>query len=143
MHGLRIGVISVLAAAVAASAVGSANAHGIPTTGTQTTLGDCVASPCESNYPAGDPFFIRHGFITNGTEEDLHVLLDPQTRFELTVDGRPVPAALALDVNSDPPSKLYVSNFGFGMTGVHTFVGCWYAEGALQYCGTRTITFTE
>ena len=143
MHGLRIGPVSVLAAAVAAVAVGSASAAAIPTTGAQVTLGNCVASPCVSTYPAGEPFFIRHGFVGDGTDEDLRILLDPQTRFELTVDGQPAPAILALDPNGDPPSKRYITNFRFGMTGVHTFVGCWYAQGAVQFCGTRTVTFTE
>ena len=78
----------------------------------------------------------------DGTDADLTVLLDPQTRFELTVDGQAVPSALDLDVVGEPASKRYVTNFRFGMTGVHTLVGCWYAEGVLVQCGTRTITFT-
>lgn len=140
MHGFRI---AALAALVLAFAAAPAGATSVPTTGTQITLGTCVASPCVSTYPAGEPFFVRHGFITDGTEADLRDLLDPQTRFELTVDGQAVPATLDLEVNADPPSKRYVTNFRFGLTGVHTFVGCWYSDGALVYCGTRTVTFTE
>ena len=143
MHGLRIATISAAALAAVAGFAASAGAYGIPTTGTQITLGQCVASPCESTYPAGEPFFISHGYVTDGSEEDLRVLLDPRTRFELTVDGQPVPALQALDVNAEPPSKLYVTNFRFGMAGVHTFVGCWYVQGTLAFCGTRTITFTD
>jgi hypothetical protein len=139
MHGFKI---AALAALVLAFAAAPAGATGIPTTGTPITLGNCVASPCASTYPAGEPFFVRHGFITDGTEADLRFLLDPQTRFELTVDGQLAPSALELDLDGDPPSKRYITNFRFGMTGVHTFVGCWYSEGALVYCGTRTITFT-
>jgi hypothetical protein len=140
MHGFKI---AALAALVLAFAAAPAGATGVPTTGTPITLGNCVASPCVSTYPAGEPFFVRHGFITDGTEADLRALLDPQTRFELTVDGQAVPAILDLEVNADPPSKGYLTNFRFGMTGVHTFVGCWYSDGALVYCGTRTVTFTE
>ena len=142
MHGFRIATITA-ALVVAAVFVVSAAAHGIPTTGTQITLGNCVAAPCGSTYPAGEPFFVKHGFITNGTEEVRRSLLDPETRFELTVDGQRVPAALDLDLNADPPSKLYITNFQFGMTGTHTLEGCWYGDGVLLYCGTRTITFTE
>ena len=140
MYGLR-GVIAA-ALVFAACAVGLASAAPIPTTGTPITLGQCIAAPCVSTYPAGEPFFVRHGFITDGTDADLAFLLDPQTRFELTVDGQAVPSALDLDVVGNPASKRYVTNFRFGMTGVHTLVGCWYAEGFLVQCGTRTITFT-
>jgi hypothetical protein len=139
MHGFKIAALGALVLAFAAAPAGATD---VPTTGTPITLGTCVASPCVSTYPAGEPFFVRHGFITDGTEEDFRVLLDPQTRFELTVDGQAVPATLDLDVNGSPPSKRYLTNFRFGLTGVHTLVGCWYSEGTLVYCGTRTITFT-
>lgn len=142
MYGLRSVTIAAAALVFAAVAVGPAGASLIPTTGAPITLGQCVAAPCVSTYPAGEPFFVRHGFITDGTDTDLAVLLDPQTRFELTVDGQAVPSALDLDVVGIPASKRYVTNFRFGMTGVHTLVGCWYAEGILVQCGTRTITFT-
>ena len=138
MYGLRGLTIAAAALVFAAVAV----AAPIPTTGAPITLGQCVASPCVSTYPAGEAFFLRHGFITDGTDADRSALLDPQTRFELTVDGHAVPSALELDVVGDPASKRYVTNFRFGMTGVHTLVGCWYAEGVLVQCGTRTITFT-
>jgi hypothetical protein len=143
MHGLRKATIAAATLAAVAVFAASASANAIPTTGAQITLGQCVASPCESTYPAGEPFFIRQGFITDGTEEDLRALLDPQTRFELTVDGQQTTAILDLEVNAEPPSKRYVTNFRFGMTGVHTFVGCWYSDGAVVFCGTRTVTFTE
>jgi hypothetical protein len=142
MYGLRIATIAALAVVAAALGAVPAGAAGIPTTGTQIALGQCVAAPCVSTYPAGEPFFVEHGFIQDpGT--DVSDLLDPRTRFELTVDGHAVPAALELDVAGSPVSKLYLTNFRFGMSGVHTLVGCWYAAGVLQYCGTRTITFTE
>ena len=141
MYGLR-GVTIAAAAFALAAVVGPAGAASIPTAGAPITLGQCVASPCVSTYPAGEAFFVRHGFITDGNDADLAFLLDPQTRFELTVDGQAVPSALELDVVGDPASKLHVTNFRFGMTGVHTLVGCWYAEGVLVQCGTRTITFT-
>ena len=142
MHGVRIATTAAAFVVAAVFAV-SAGAHGIPTTGDQITLGNCVASPCTSTYAANEPFFVRQGFVTNGTDEDRRSLLDPRTRFELTVDGERVPAALDLDLNADPPSKLYITNFRFGMTGTHTLEGCWYSDGELQFCGTRSITFTE
>jgi hypothetical protein len=135
MYGLKIAAAGLVALAFAAAPAG---ATGIPTTGAQITLGNCVASPCESTYPAGEPFFVRHGFV----EETRATLVDPATRFELTLDGEQVPAALQLDVVGSETSKLYVSDFRFGLTGVHTLVGCWYGRGVLLFCGTRTITFT-
>jgi hypothetical protein len=143
MHGFRIGTIVAAALVTAALAAGSASANQVPTAGSQIVLGVCVASPCASSFPAGEPFFIRHGFVSDTTREDSSVLLDPQTRFELTVDGQAVQSILDLDWTQDHPSKLYVSNFRMGMTGVHTFVGCWYVKSTLQYCGTRTVTFTS
>lgn len=141
MYGLRGVTIAAAALAFAAVAVGFAGASPIPTTGAPLTLGQCVATPCISTYPAGEAFFVKHGFTTDGADADLAFLLDPQTRFELTLDGQPVRSALELDVVSEPAAKLYVTNFRFGLTGVHTLVGCWYAEGVLVQCGTRTITF--
>jgi hypothetical protein len=138
MHGLRTGAVVAIALACAVLAT-PAGATAVPNTGTRVTLGQCVASPCESTLPAGEPFFIEHGFVGSTREE----LVNPRTRFELSVDGARVPATLVLDLTSGEPSKLYLTNFRFGMTGVHTFVGCWYADGDLLFCGTRTIAFTE
>ena len=140
----RISFAAIAALALTVGALTAASASGAPpTTGSQITLGTCVASPCVSSYPAGEPFFVRQGFTTDGTREDLRVLLDPQTRFELTVDGTKVPATVDLDVTAANASKRYVSNFRFGMTGIHTFVGCWYSDGTVVFCGTRTVTFVE
>ena len=138
MHGLRIGAVAAIALACAVLAA-SAGATGAPRTGTQVTLGNCVAAPCASTLAAGEPFFIEHGFVDSSRQD----LVNPRTRFELSVDGTSVYATLVLDLNGEEPSKLYLTNFRLGMTGVHTFVGCWYANGALLYCGTRTINFTE
>lgn len=142
MQGFRIGVIGAVVLVVAALA-GSASANHVPTTGSPIVLGVCVASPCVSTFPAGEPFFVRHGFVADGTSEDSSALLDPQTRFDLTVDGEQVRSIIDLDWTAAHPSKRYVTNFRFGLTGVHTFVGCWYSEGTLMYCGTRTVTFVE
>jgi hypothetical protein len=142
MHGFKIGMIGAAALVAAVLATGSASANSIPTTGSQIGLGTCVASPCTSTFPAGEPFFIRHGFISDGTPGDVSVLLNPGTRFVLTVDGEQAASTVDLDRTAEPPSKLNLSNFRFGLTGVHTFVGCWYVEGTLLYCGTRTVTFT-
>jgi hypothetical protein len=139
MHGLRIGAVATVALAFACAALAvPAGATGVPTTGTRVTLGQCVATPCESTLPAREPFFIEHGFVDSSRD----VLVNPRTRFELSVDGALVPATVVLDLTGAEPSKLYLTNFRFGLTGVHTFVGCWYADGALLFCGTRTIAFT-
>jgi hypothetical protein len=139
MHGLRIAAVAAVLLVCGALAAATAGATSVPPTGTRVTLGQCVATPCESTLPAGEPFFIEHGFVDSSRD----VLVNPRTRFELSVDGAPVRATVVLDLTGAEPSKLYVTNFRFGMTGVHTFVGCWYADGALLFCGTRTITFTD
>ena len=137
MHRTKIGVAAALMTVVVALAVGSAGAT-IPTTGSAITLNDCVASPCASTFPAGEPFWIGHGF----TNESREFLVNPSTRFELEVDGEQAHSIVALDLIEPETGKLNVSNFRTGMAGVHTFVGCWYGEDVLVFCGTRTVTFT-
>jgi hypothetical protein len=130
--------VLALAAVVAAVAAVPATAGTIPTTGSAIRVGiPCSATPCVSTYPAGEPFFIRHGWVDQSVEQ----LLDPGTRYDLWVDGVFVPSATQLDVVGDEVSKLDVRNFRFGMTGTHVFVGCWYLEGELQLCAQNTVTF--
>lgn len=142
MHGFKIAALAATSLIAAAAFTGSARATHVPTDGSPITLGNCVTSPCASTFPANEPFFIRHGFVSDTTRDESAWLLSPRSRFELTVDGQRAPSLVDLDWTSEQPAKFYVSNFRHGMTGVHTFVGCWYAEGTLQYCGTRTVTFT-
>jgi hypothetical protein len=133
---LSLSCAAVLFCAVLAAPVAAGT---IPTTGSPLPLGQCVATPCVSTFPAGEPFFVRHGF----TNEAVGALVDPGTRFELSVDGAPVSSAVQLDLVGAETGKLFVSNFRFGLTDVHVFVGCWYFEGALVQCGRRTVTFVS
>jgi hypothetical protein len=86
---------------------------------------------------AGEAFFTASGF----TEEPWPDLVNPLHRFELTIDGKEVHGAIDLD--RDPIGKVYVFNFPQGMTGTHTFTGCWYGtDGSLLFpCGTRVVHF--
>jgi hypothetical protein len=129
-----------LAFAVALAAVAPlpAAAATIPTTGDALRVGlPCAAAPCTTTYPAGEPFFVRHGFVN----EPVDVLVDPTTRYDLWVDGVYVPSATQLDIVGDETAKLDVRNFRFGMTGTHVFVGCWYAADVLVACARNTVTF--
>jgi hypothetical protein len=116
---------------------GSAHANNVPYFDTNFGLGPCIASPCASTLPAGEPFSVRGGFVG----EPREALVNPAHRFELTVDGDAQRGITDLDLRE--ASKWYVFNYRHGMTGVHTFVGCWYGtDGSLIFCGTRTVTFT-
>jgi len=138
MHRKRM--CRVLAAALAAAGVVAVSASADAAGGTQLNVGRiCVATPCVSTFPAGEPFFVRHGF----TDEARSILVDPSTRYELSVDGVAVPSAIELDVVGDSTAKYNVSSFRFGMTGTHVFVGCWYHLGALDACAQRTVTFVS
>jgi hypothetical protein len=132
--------VLALAVVVAAVAVVPAAAGTIPTTGSAIRVGiPCSATPCSTTYPADTPFFVRHGWVG----EPVDQLLDPGTRYDLSVDGVLVPSATQVDVVGDETAKYAVRNFRFGMSGVHVFVGCWYLEGALQLCAQNTVTFTS
>src|SRR5262245_30461352 len=96
MHRIRIGVVAALAVIAGALVVGTAAANNVPRTGSQITLGDCVAAPCASTFPAGEPFFVAHGFVN----EPRAFLVNPQTRFELYVDGNRAHSAVDLQLNA-------------------------------------------
>ena len=136
MHSIRIVLVAALMGIATALAVGPAAANNVPRSGSPITLGNCVATPCVSTYPAAEPFHVAHGFVDAPRE----FLLNPGTRFELSVDGER--AHSTVDLELDQPSKLNVSNFPVGLTGVHTLVGSWYVEGVLVQTGTRIVTFT-
>ena len=125
MHRTKIGVAAALVAIAGALSVGTAAANNVPRIGPAITLGNCVAAPCVSTFPAREPFHVAHGFVN----EPRALLLDSQTRVELFVDGERAQSTLDLELNADEPSRLNVTNFRDGMTGVHTLVGEWYAEG--------------
>jgi hypothetical protein len=131
-------------AVVATVAIGAttAAAGNAPRTGERLNFGCAIiGTPCtDASLPANEPFFVAHGHnIVDITKEDL---LDPDLRFELSVDGEQAQGVLDLDLNAEVPTKTYVFNFRFGMTGTHTFTGCWYGtDGSLLFCGTRVVHF--
>jgi hypothetical protein len=128
-------------AAVAIGA-GSAAAGEVPRTGERLNFTCAIIGvPCaETSLPAAEPFHVRHGHNIIGLTKDE--LLDPRLRFELSVDGEAIQGALDLDLVAEVPSKTYVFNFRDGMTGTHTFTGCWYrSDGLLDFCGTRVVHF--
>jgi hypothetical protein len=130
-------VVALILGALAIAA--PAGANNVPLTGSPLGgLLECVATPCASEFPATEPFFVRGGFAGEPRAD----LVNPLHRVELTVDGKRVHGITDLDLVGDPDSKWYVFNFSHGMTGVHTFVGCWFGtDGAQLFCGTRTVTF--
>lgn len=140
MHGIRIGLVVALVGIAGTFAVGTAGANNVARVGSPITLGNCVAAPCASTYPAGMAFHVAHGFA--GPDASREALLDPGTRFELTIDGERIPSAVDLELNGEWPQKTNVSNVRHGLSGVHTLVGQWYAAGVLVQTGTRTVTFT-
>jgi hypothetical protein len=131
-------------AAVAAAAIGtgSALAGNVPRTGERLSFTCAIIGvPCaETSLPANEPFFVAHGFnIIDITREEL---LDPDLRFELSVDGEPRQGVLDLDLVAEVPGKSHVFNFRSGLTGTHTITACWYgADGSLLFCGTRVVHF--
>jgi len=136
-------LVSLAGLALAAClAAGAAEAGNVPRTGDhhvlllQCALG--VPGACDDvTLTAGEAFHVAHGF----TGEPWADLVNPLHRFELSIDGTQVHGAIDLDHAT--LEKWYVFNFPQGMTGTHTFRGCWYAtDGSLAFsCGTRTVYF--
>jgi hypothetical protein len=131
-------------AVVGAIAIGasSAAAGNVPRTGEKLSFSCAIiGAPCtETSLPANEPFFVAHGHnIVDITMTDL---LDPDLRFELSVDGEQAHGVVNLDLNAEVPTKTYIFNFRFGMTGTHTFTGCWHGtDGSPLFCGTRVVHF--
>lgn len=133
------------AVAVASVAVVTASAWSgnVPRFGDQRVgLAACAfAGACEdATLVADSPFHVAHGFAS----EPWADLVDPQHRFELTIDGVQAHGAVDLDRLPDGlADKWYVFNFPTGMNGTHSFTGCWYTtDGGLIACGTRIVHFT-
>jgi hypothetical protein len=136
-------IVAWLAVAAAlAIAVSSAAAGNVPRTGERLSFSCAIIGvPCtETSLPASEPFFVAQGFNIIGiTKEDL---LDPDLHFELSVDGERAHGSLDLDLDAEVPQKTDVFNYRSGMTGTHTFTGCWYGtDGSLLFCGTRVVHF--
>ena len=119
-----------------------------PLEGGHARTGDRISifpgSAAPAMYPAGTPFWIGYGFAAGpagGAQE--RVALGAETRFELEVDGEPVPLAAEEGMDGDlAVSRLEIANFPAGLEpGWHRFLGRWYDEGALVLSTDRTIQF--
>jgi len=129
--------VSVLALVLSApAAADSPNTR--PTVGERINV--LAGTPTE--YPAGAPFHIGHGWPIGGTEADPGEPLQPKQAgiyaFTLEIDGVPRQATYILRVAffDDPAPlpeaafrlfRIWVYEFPQGMTGTHTFTGHWYS----------------
>ena len=74
-------------------------------------------------YPAGDPFHIRHGWAAQDPSTDSSI---GHFVFELEVDGEYVRHDhLLVTVEDGLITRVFLFNFPDGMTGQHTFTGHW------------------
>ncbi len=119
-----------------------------PPEGARARTGDRInifpGSAAPAMYPAGTPFWIGYGFAAGpagGAQE--RAALGAETRFELEVDGEPVPLATEEEMDGGlAVSRLEIANFPAGLEpGWHRFLGRWYDEGALVLSTDRTIQF--
>ena len=80
----------------------------------------------EREFPAGVPFYIKHGWSQYSDDNAIGVF-----GFELEVDGdlRKEDFKLFSAESGDPDTlnRVWVFNFPEGMTGTHTFTGHWFA----------------
>lgn len=85
-------------------------------------------------------FWVGYGFVAGGSGQ-----LDSETRFELDVDGRPVPLETQVELErGHPVRKLVLARFPAGLdAGWHRFVGRWYDAGALILTSDRWLEFVE
>jgi hypothetical protein len=130
---------------MAAFVVSSPALAGIPPTARRLSIFPGAAIPAV--FPAGTPFWVGYGFVPepSGSAKESQVTLDDATRFELTVDGEPVP--LHTDVtrgDGHPVSKHSIASFDSGLpAGWHRFEGRWYDSGTLVLTSDRSIQFVE
>lgn len=97
-------------------------------------------------FVANAPFWIGYGFVPEAREsEDEIQTVDPETRFELAVDG--IPMLLDSDLKIEGGlivRKLDIANFPSGLpAGWHRFGGRWYDAGTLVLTNDRSIEFVE
>jgi hypothetical protein len=136
----RIAVSLVVACAISLLAALPASAARIPRTGDRINLLD----PPESAV-AGQPFWVGQGFCSTTDDEDAFAsTVNPSTRVTIAVDGMQVSTGtdVSIGVGECVVRKFDYHNFRFGLpAGVHTFKGCWYWLGALQFCEQASIAF--
>lgn len=95
-------------------------------------------------FPASAPFWIGSAFVPDPGDSAADALA-PETRFELEIDGKRVPLATEVDVESGRTvQKLSIAVFDVGLpAGWHRFAGRWYVAGKLVLSNDRSIEFTE
>jgi hypothetical protein len=103
-----------------------------------------------TTMPANQPFWLGHGWCTQDTDEDPILLaLNPDSRVEFTIDGTPVTTATDVEFGGTTAlgapcvvlkTNYYNARFGLD-AGTHTFTGCWYLLGELQFCRAAEIQF--
>ena len=117
-----------------------------PTSGSTATgsrIGIFPGGVTPTMYPADTPFWVGYGFAADPESE---VELDEtDTRFELDVDGEPVPTVT--DVQSESGRHVRtttVARFPDGLSaGWHDLVGRWYDSGRLILSSRAAIEFVE
>ena len=119
----------------------------VPTTGTRLSmyrgfrLGSCSdtdpnIAPGATTFQANSPFFVRHGWVGSINppvqNQTYAAFQRPTTTFYLYVDGV-LQSSLPdfYSPSSQTHVKLFVTNFGNGMTGTHIFKGWWFLDGYL------------
>lgn len=117
----------------------------ISRSGTQLSIFPGSATP--TVYAAGTPFWIGSGFvpIADAPDSSKTRSLELTTRFELDVDGEPVP--LDTDVTREGGRvvrTLAVASFASGLPpGWHRFTARWYVGGKLLLANDASIEFVE
>jgi len=104
----------------------SAQASGIPTTGTRIAL---LAPP--PSFPADTPFYVTQGFTCEASKTGC---LSGLAHFDLYLDGTKEPSATDVTLGDKGTllSKFNLTNFPSGLSaGPHVFRGEWYYLGEL------------
>jgi hypothetical protein len=109
-------------------------------------LGIFPGSATPAVFPAGVAFWVGYGFVPDPEDRDRELSgLDPDTRFELEVDGEPVNVEEEIVVDDGRAvSKRCVAHFASGLpVGWHRLAGRWYDGGSLVLTSDRSIEFVE
>ena len=126
---------------MAALVVSVSVAKGLADPGTHIGIFPGGATP--AMHAANTPFWIGYGFTAQ--PGSTAALDDGATRFELEVDGEPVP--MVSEVRADAASEAHrtdIAVFPAGLPrGWHDFSGRWFDGGKLILSSRATIQFVE
>lgn len=120
--------ITLALVALALVAVPAAAAETKERTGTRINL---MAGGLQF-FPAGEPFYIQHGWGTQQGPAEFEPRAIGKLGFELAVDGVDRREDFVDKFHFDDPvrglmqARQWVHNFPDGMTGTHTFTGHWF-----------------